>query len=133
MAFPPLPADTLTPVAFFPQKYFLENLAVRADNSILITAVLQKELWWVPPAQPGAVVDPVLLHSFDHPVTGIAEVAPDVFIVNLTEAYTTHKSHLSESISPIGDRGCRYHRRSSTPSTTVSAASTAAAYSAPTC
>ena len=94
MAMPPLPTVTLTPVAFFPQKYFLENLAVRADESILITAVLQKELWWVPHAKPGAVVQPFLVHTFDHPVTGIAEVAPDVFIISLTEAYTTHESHL---------------------------------------
>jgi hypothetical protein len=94
MALPPLPTVALNPVAFFPQKYFLENLAVRADESILITAVLQKELWWVPAAKPGTVVEPVLVHAFDHPVTGIAEVAPDVFIVSLTEGYTTHESHL---------------------------------------
>lgn len=91
----PLPPVTLRPVAFFPQGYFLENLAVRADGSVLITAVLQKELWWVPATQRGDVVEPVLVHRFDHPVTGIAEVAPDVFIVSLTEAYTTHESHLA--------------------------------------
>ena len=94
MALPPLPTVRLTPVAFFPQKYFLENLAVRADESVLITAILQKELWWVSPAKSDAVVQPVLVHTFDHPVTGIAEVAPDVFVVCLTEAYTTHESHL---------------------------------------
>jgi len=81
MALPALPTVTLSPVTFFPQRYFLENLAVRADDSILITAVLQKELCWVPPAKRGAVVEPVLVHTVDHPVTGIAEVAPDVFIV----------------------------------------------------
>lgn len=95
MALAPLPTVTLTPVAFFPEGYFLENLAVRADGSILVTAVLQKELWWVPPARRGEVVEPVMVHGFDHPVTGIAEVAPDVFIVNLTEGYTTHESHLA--------------------------------------
>jgi hypothetical protein len=94
MAILPLPTVTLSPVAFFPKKYFLENLAVRADESVLITAVLQKELWWVPAAKPGEVVEPVLVHTFDHPVTGIAEVAPDVFIISLTEGYTTHESHL---------------------------------------
>lgn len=91
----PLPTVTLTPVALFPQKYFLENLAVRADQSMLITAVLQNELWWVPPPTPGATVAPVLMHTFEHPVTGITEVAPDVFVINLTEAYTTHESHLA--------------------------------------
>jgi hypothetical protein len=94
MAIPPLPTVTRNPVAFFPQNYFLENLAVREDESTLITAILQKELWWVPPAKPGEVVEPVLVHTFDHPVTGIAEIAPDVFIVNITEAYTTYESHL---------------------------------------
>jgi hypothetical protein len=91
----PLPAVTLTPVAHFPQKYFLENLAVRFDGSLLITAVLQNELWWVPVAPSSEMVDPVLVHTFDHPVTGITEVAPDVFVVNVTEAYTTHESHLA--------------------------------------
>jgi hypothetical protein len=91
----PLPTVTLTPVAYFPERYFLENLAVRADGSLLITAVLQRELWWVPPPRQDQVVDPVLLHTFDHPVTGIVEVAPDVFVVNLTEGYTTGESHLA--------------------------------------
>jgi hypothetical protein len=94
MAIPPLPTVTRNPVAFFPKNYFLENLAVREDESTLITAILQKELWWLPPAKPGEVVEPVLVHTFDHPVTGIAEIAPDVFIVNITEAYTTYESHL---------------------------------------
>jgi hypothetical protein len=90
----PLPTVTLTPVAYFSPKYFLENLAVRVDGSVLITAVLQKELWWVPPAPGHAVVQPVLVHTFEHPVTGIAEVAPDVFVISVTEAYTTGESHL---------------------------------------
>src|ERR1700744_1908309 len=94
MALAPLPTVTLTPVAYFPQGYFLENLAVRADGSILITALLQKELWWGPSATPGTVVEPALVHTFEHPVPGITEVAPDVFIISLTEAYTTHESHL---------------------------------------
>jgi hypothetical protein len=91
----PVPAVTLTPVAYFLEKYFLENLAVRADGSVLITAVLQKELWYVPRLEPRAEVRPVLVHAFDHPVTGIAEIEPDVFIVSLTEGYTTHESHLA--------------------------------------
>lgn len=95
MSLPPLPTVTLTPVAYFPEQYFLENLAVRADGSLLITAVLQRELWWVPPPQTGALVDPVLLHTFEWPVTGIVEVAPDVFVVSLTLAYTTGESHLA--------------------------------------
>jgi hypothetical protein len=95
MPMTPVPAVTLTPVAYFPEKYFLENLAVRADGSVLITAVLQHELWLVPGPGPRAEVSPVLAHTFDHPVTGLAEIEPDVFIVSLTEGYTTHESHLA--------------------------------------
>ncbi|BBY05105.1 hypothetical protein [Mycobacterium noviomagense] len=94
MPIAPVPAVTLTPVAHFPKNYFLENLAMRADGSTLITAVLQKELWYVPPAQRGSVVDPVLMCRFDHPVTGIVEITPDLFVISLTEAYTTHESSL---------------------------------------
>lgn len=90
----PLPTVRLVPVAFFPKNYFLENLAVRADGSVLITAVLQKELWYVPAAESDSLVEPVLLHRFDHPVTGIVEIEADVFVLSLTEAYTTHESLL---------------------------------------
>jgi hypothetical protein len=93
MAIAPLPEVTVTPVAYFPDKYFLENLVVRANGSVLITAVLQKELWYVP-APARTLTDPVLVHAFDHPVTGITEVEPDVFVLSLTEGYTTHESHL---------------------------------------
>lgn len=93
MAIASLPEVTVTPVAYFPEKYFLENLVVRADGSVLITAVLQKELWYVPgPAR--TLTEPVLVHAFDHPVTGIVEVEPEVFVLSLTEGYTTHESHL---------------------------------------
>ena len=44
----------LTTVADFPPYYSLENLAVRADGSILVTAALQKELWYIPPAEAAA-------------------------------------------------------------------------------
>lgn len=94
MPLPPLPAVTLSPVALFPEQYFLENLAVRADGSVLITAVLQKELWYVPPDASGATVEPIHVHTFEHPVTGIVEVTPEVFVVSLTEAYTTGESSL---------------------------------------
>ena len=95
MPMPPVPAVTLTPVAYFPEKYFLENLAVRADGSVLITAVLQKELWCVPGPEPRAEASPVLVHTFDHLIMGITEAEPDVFIVCLTDGYTTHESHLA--------------------------------------
>ena len=46
----------ITTVASFPANYFLENLAMRADNSALVTAMNQKELWYV---QPAAGTEPV--------------------------------------------------------------------------
>lgn len=95
MPLPALPAVTLTPVAYFPEKYFLENLAVRSDGSALVTAVSQKELWWVPRPESRTAVTPVLVHTFEHPVTGIVEVEPELFIVSVTEGYTSHESHLA--------------------------------------
>lgn len=95
MALTPVPAVTLTPVAYWPEWYFPENLAVRSDGSVLITELLHKQLWCVPGPAPRAEVGLVLVHTFDHPVTGIVEVEPDVFIVCLTEGYTTHESHLA--------------------------------------
>jgi hypothetical protein len=94
MPMTPVPAVTLAPIAHFPEKYFLENLAVRADGSILITAILQKELWYVPGPDPRTEVRPVLVHTFDHLVLGIAEAEPDVFVICLSDVYTTHESHL---------------------------------------
>jgi len=93
MALAPLPEVTVTPVTHLPEKYFLENLVVRADGSVLITALLSKELWLVP-APARELGEPVLLHRFDHLTTGIVEVEPDVFVVSLSELYTTHESHL---------------------------------------
>ena len=110
MSMTPVPAVTLTPVAYFPERYFLENLAVRADGSVLVTAVLQKELWCVPGPEPRGEVRPVLVHTFEHMVSGIVEVQPDVFIVSVTDAYASQQSHLArvdlttwtpgESVSP---------------------------------
>src|SRR5580700_9016654 len=95
MPMSPVPAVTLTPVAYFPEKYFLENLAVRGDGSVLITAVLQKELWCIPGPDPHAEVGPVLLHTFEHMISGITEVQPDVFVVCISDAYESHESHLA--------------------------------------
>ncbi|MGA7135880.1 MAG: hypothetical protein WBZ15_26725 [Mycobacterium sp.] len=94
MSITPVPAVTLTPVAHFPEKYFLENLAVRADGSVLITAVLQKELWFVPGPEPRAEVRPVLVHTFEHTVSGIVEVFPEVVVICVSDAYESHDSHL---------------------------------------
>ena len=105
-----IPTATLTRVAAFPEGYFLENLAARNDGSVLISAVLQKELWCVPGADRGEEVEPVLLATFDHLILDIVEAEPDIFIISLSDLYTTHESHLvrldlngwtpGESVSP---------------------------------
>ena len=89
---PPI-AATLTEAARFPEHYFLENLAVRADNSILVTVVTKKELWYLPPGNGQGPVTPVHVHTFDHMCLGIIETAPGIFHVPLSDAYTTHESH----------------------------------------
>jgi hypothetical protein len=44
-----LPQAELTTVATFPPQFFLENLVMRADRSLLITVLNRGELWYVPP------------------------------------------------------------------------------------
>jgi len=84
----------LTTVALFPAKSFLENLAVRGDNSVLVTSMNAKELFYVPPSSGAVPVEPVLLHRFDQPTTGIVEIEPDLFLVSTSNLYTTHESYL---------------------------------------
>jgi hypothetical protein len=84
----------LTTVAVFPQYYLLENLAVRRDGSILVTAALQKELWYIPPVQAAVPVEPVLLHTFGQLASGIVETDPDVFHISTSGGRTTHESAL---------------------------------------
>lgn len=88
------PQVRLTIAASFPAHFFLENLAVRRDNSMLITVVTRKELYYSPPPRPDAEVNPLLLHRFDELATGIAELEPDVFIVFTNNGYTTHENYL---------------------------------------
>jgi hypothetical protein len=88
------PKAKLTPVAEFPPVYFLENLAIRSDNSILVTAFNQRELWFVP--SPGATipVKPLKLYTFGIFPTGIVETEPDVFYISTNKGYNDNKSFL---------------------------------------
>ena len=63
----------LSTVATFPRNYFLENLVVRSDNSILVTVLNHQELWYVP-ASHDEQVEPELLFTFPQPAMGIVEV-----------------------------------------------------------
>jgi hypothetical protein len=84
----------LTTVAVFPENSFLENLAVRADDSILVTEILQKRLWYVPPVTGPVPPKPVPVHTFGQFAMGITEAEPDVFYLNTSDPFTAHQSFL---------------------------------------
>ena len=88
------PQARVKTIATFPKEYFLENLAVREDNSILVTAMNRKELWYVPPALDGREVTAVCIHTLETLPTGLAEIAPDVFLMLAGNLYTTHESFI---------------------------------------
>ena len=72
----------ISPIASFPQHFFPENLAVRADGSILVTVLNHKQLWYVPAPDGSQPVTPVLVHTFDGFAMGIVETEPDIFYVS---------------------------------------------------
>src|SRR6201987_4827819 len=90
----PVPQVRLATVATFPKNYFLEKLAVRAENSILVTALNHKELWYVPSSPDGAEVAPRLLFAFPHLAMGIVEAERDIFYIATSEIYSWSASHL---------------------------------------
>ena len=85
---------TLTTAADFPKDYFLENLAMRSDQSALVTVATKKELWYVPPLDDALPVAPMRLCTFNEILTAIVEMDPDIFYVCSSEVYTTHESYL---------------------------------------
>jgi hypothetical protein len=90
----PIPQAKLTTVACFPKEYFLENLAIRSDNSVLVTVLNRRELWYVPPASGAVPVVPIHIHTFDENALAIVEVEPDVFYIASCNFYTTHEGYL---------------------------------------
>jgi hypothetical protein len=85
---------TLTTVAVFPRYYSLDDLAVRRDGSILVTAAWRRELWYIPPAGTRAPAEPVLVHTFDQLASGLVETQPDVFHVSTSDGHQGHESFL---------------------------------------
>jgi len=81
------PSVKLSTVATFPNHYFLENLAVRSDNSVLVTVLNHNELWYVPASNDEQPVEPQLLFTFSHPAMGIVEVEPEVFYISASDIY----------------------------------------------
>lgn len=84
----------LITIASFPDHYFLENIVIRGDNSILVTVMNHRELWYIPRPTSNIPVDPVLMHTFAQPTMGIVEVEPDVFYLAASNLYTSHESYL---------------------------------------
>jgi hypothetical protein len=74
---------TITTVAAFPEHTMLENLAVRADGSILVVASPQRQVWYAPASTGGQPVEPALLYTFEdgHLAQCLVEAEPDVFYV----------------------------------------------------
>ena len=63
-----------------PSDYFLENLVVRPDNSIILTVLNENELWYVPAQDADGSVTPIHAQTFEQNATGILEVDPDVLL-----------------------------------------------------
>jgi len=66
---PRVPQARLSVVAEFPEHFFVENIAVRADGSMLITVLNRNELWYVPAAGDTLPVQPQLLGNFEFNTT----------------------------------------------------------------
>ena len=89
-----LPQAKLAVVAEFPEKFFLENMTLRADGSMLITVQNRKELWFVP--RPGETLpaQPAHLHTFEFNTTFIVEWRPDLFLLGVADVYKTLEARL---------------------------------------
>lgn len=72
----------LTTIATLPEHYFLENIAVRADGSMLVTALNRRELWWVPAPAEDATIGAVLVDRLEGLPMSVVETEPDVFYVS---------------------------------------------------
>jgi hypothetical protein len=91
---PKIEQARLSVVAEFPPHYFLENMAVRADGSMLVTVQNRKELWHVPAPAASGLVQPVRVHSFEFNTTFVVEWKPDIFLLGVADVYETHEARL---------------------------------------
>jgi hypothetical protein len=86
----------MTVVAEFAPHSFLENLAVRADGSILVTVQNRRELWFVPPPSDESPVRPQLLHTSEFNTCFVVEWRPDRFLLGVADVYETLAARLYE-------------------------------------
>lgn len=86
-------AAKVTTFAEFPKHTMLENLAVRADGSVLVVASPQRQVWYAPAPTDGLPVEPVLLHTFDEGqlAQSLVEAEPDIFYVCTYGDATLHR------------------------------------------
>jgi hypothetical protein len=87
---------TITTFAEFPKMTMLENLAVRADGSVLVVASPQRQLWYAPAPGNHLPVEPVLLHTFDEGqlAQSLVEAEPDLYYVFTYGKSTMHRLDL---------------------------------------
>ncbi|KAH6722581.1 hypothetical protein BKA61DRAFT_178949 [Leptodontidium sp. MPI-SDFR-AT-0119] len=72
-------------VASFPPFTFLENIIVRYDGSILVTAINPRCLFYLPPPNSSsAQLTPQTLCTFEEPAMGIVELEMDIFYISTT-------------------------------------------------
>jgi hypothetical protein len=88
------PLAKLTTVASFPKNFFVENLAMRSDDSVLVSVMNRNELWYVPPVNGKLPVEPLCIHTFGQPTMNIVEIEPDIFYLSTCHLYTTHDAYL---------------------------------------
>ena len=93
---PTAPQAKLTVVAEFPEHFFLENIAVRADGSMLITVQNRKELWFVPAPGDSLPVEPLFLQTFEFNTTFVVEWEPERFLLEVADVYDTREAKLYE-------------------------------------
>jgi hypothetical protein len=93
---PRVPQAKLSPVAELPEHYFLENMAIRVDGSMLLTVQNRKELWFVPPPGGAGLAQPALVHTFEFNTTFVVEWRPDRFLLGVADVYQTHEARLYE-------------------------------------
>lgn len=89
-----VPQAEVTVIAEFPEHYFLENIAVRSDGSILVTALNKKEVWYIPAPEAEIPVKPRLMLTCDLLPLNLVETEPDIFYLTASNVYTTRESHL---------------------------------------
>jgi hypothetical protein len=96
MTTPRIPQAQLTVVAEFPERFFLENLAVRADGSILVTVVNRNELWLAPAPGERLPVQPAPVHTFEFNTTFVVEWRTDRFLVGVADVYRSREARIYE-------------------------------------